>query len=185
MEQENIISGTTEEEIWQQINVQFRTNPNPLDYTVIIEQNKRKVVLEIDIDLGGGFESGYENTTLTAELNPPPDFRFAIHDKNFIDEIGKFFGMEDVEIGFTEFDKKLIVKTNNKLRVRDFFSDEAMRKTFETLNDFTFGVTHNNNSTPLLEFRVETGITNTKQLREIYHAFISILIKLDNEVGLY
>lgn len=189
MEQENIISGRTEEEVWQQINAQFLTNPDPLEYRAVIVQEQRKIVLEIDIDLGGGLESGYENTTLTAELPTTPAFRFAIHDKSFTDEIGKFFGMEDVEIGFTEFDKKLIVKTNNKLRVREIFSDEAVRKPFESLNDFTLGITYNNNggsarNAPFLEFQTETGITNTKQLKEIYHAFISILIMLDNKVSL-
>ena len=188
MEQENIISGRTEEEVWQHINAQFLTNPDPLEYRAVIVQEQRKIVLEIDIDLGGGFESGYETTTLTAELHTTPAFQFAIHDQGFTDEIGKFFGMEDVEIGFTEFDKKLIVKTNNKPRVREIFSDESVRKVFESLNDFTFGITYNDNggsarNAPLLEFQIETGITNTKRLREIYHAFVSILILVDNKVS--
>ncbi len=53
MEQENIISGRTEEEVWQQINAQFLTNPDPLEYRAVMVQEKRKIVLEIDIDLGG------------------------------------------------------------------------------------------------------------------------------------
>lgn len=118
MDNANIISGRTEDEVWQQINSWFLANPDPLEYTAIIEQEKRKVVLDIDIDLGGGFESGFETTTLSAELKTASNFRFAVHEQHFSDEIGKFFGMEDVEIGYNEFDKKLIVKTNDPIRVK-------------------------------------------------------------------
>lgn len=90
MEHENIISGRTEEEVWQQINNQFLANPDPLEYSAVIVQENRKIVLDIDIDLGGGFESGYETTALTAELHTAPAFRFAIHGQHFSDEIGNF-----------------------------------------------------------------------------------------------
>lgn len=187
MEQENIIAGRNEEEVWQQINAQFLANPDPLEYMGVIVQGNRKIVLAIDIDLGGGFESGYESTTITAELLTAPTFRFAIHEQHFTDEIGKFFGMEDVEIGFNEFDKKLIVKTTDKLRIREIFSDESVRKCFESLKDFTFGITSKNDvssgNTTFLELMIESGITNPKQLRELYRAFFSVLVSLDKEVN--
>ncbi len=189
MKQENIISGRTEEEVWKQINAQFLANPDPLEYSVLIVQETRKVVLDIDIDLGGGFESGYETTSFTAELFTAPAFRFAIHEQHFTDEIGKFFGMEDVEIGFSEFDKKLIVKTNDRLRIREIFSEESLRKVVESLNDFTFGITYRKDKSSernhlFLELQIESGITNPKQLREIYHAFFSVLILVDEEISL-
>lgn len=184
MEQQNI-TGRTEEEVWEQINAQFLLNPDPLDYTAVIEQENRKIVLDIDIDLGGGFESGYENTILSADLHTSPAFRFAIHHQNFTDEIGKFFGMEDVQIGFSEFDEQLIVKTNDKQRVREIFSDVEVRKVFETLTAFTFGITHhkagNEKNAPFLELQIERGITNPAKLREIYHAFFSVLVVVDTE----
>ena len=99
MTNENFIKGSGEDEIWQQINDQFLQNSDPLEYTAIIEQENRKVILDIDIDLGGGFESGYETTSLTAPLHHTTDFKFAIHEEHFTDEIGKFFGMQDVVIG--------------------------------------------------------------------------------------
>lgn len=185
MKQENIISGRTEEEVWREINAQFLSNPDPLEYTAIIVQENRKIVLDIDIDLGGGFESGYETTALTAELHTAPAFRFSIHDQQFTDEIGKLFGMEDVQIGFSEFDKKLIVKTNDKLRIRELFSDELVRKPFQSLNNFKFGITDyddGDRNFPRLELRIESGITNPKELREIYHGFFSVLVSIDKEV---
>lgn len=187
MKQENIISGRTEDEVWKQVNAQFLANPDPLEYTAVIVQEDKKIVLDIDIDLGGGFESGYETTAFTAELHNAPAFRFAIHEQHFTDEIGKFFGMEDVEIGFIEFDKKLIVKTNDKLRIREIFNDEQVRKVFQSLNDFKFGITYRKDKSseknhPFLELQIESAITNPRQLREIYHTFFSVLVLVDKEI---
>lgn len=184
MSHENFISGRTQDEVWEKITAQFLDDPDPLEYSAVIEHESRKIALNIDIDLGGGFESGFESTTFAAHLNTSPSFRFAIHEKHFTDEIGKFFGMEDVEIGFEEFDKALIVKTNDTLKLKDIFSDSAVRAVFQSLTDFTFGITHHHASgdlpgEPFLELQIEHGITNVERLRQIYNAFYSVLAKVD------
>ena len=74
MNNENIVSGNTEEEIWQQINEQFTNNPEPLEYAVVVLQATKKIAIDIDIDLGGGFESGYETTTFTSPVKASSDF---------------------------------------------------------------------------------------------------------------
>lgn len=179
-----IISGINEDEVWQQIEKDLTRNPDLLDYRAIIEQQKRKIFLEIDIDLGGGFESGYSTTTLHAPLQTEQDFRFAIHKEDFLDDIGKFFGMQDVEIGYPEFDKKLVIKTNDESRVKQVFSDRSVRELFKSLNDFTFGITKHtipdsNYKGAFLELIIEDGITDPDHLRKIYHAFFNTLILID------
>lgn len=183
MEIDNFIKGSAEDEIWQQINEQFLQNPDPLEYTAVIEHGKYRVVLNIDIDLGGGFESGYETTSLTAPLHSLTDFRFAIHQEHFTDEIGKFFGMQDVVIGYEEFDKKLIIKTNDDTRVKELFANPSVRNVFQTLEDFTFGITAHHASSSeskeaFLELTIETGITDVSKLRTIYNAFYTVLTAL-------
>ncbi|MCW3109070.1 MAG: hypothetical protein JWQ09_3576, partial [Segetibacter sp.] len=135
-------------------------------------------------DLGGGFESGYETTTLTAPLHALTDFRFAIHEEHFTDEIGKFFGMQDVVIGYEEFDKRLIIKTNDQAKAREIFADASVRTVFQSLENFTFGITthHSTDSTtkdPFLELIIETGITDVNKLRTIYKAYFSVLTAVD------
>ena len=129
---EKIISGKNEDEVWEKIKKELVANPDLLDYRVTIKQQKRKILLDIDIDLGGGFESGYSTTTLLALLQNEQDFRFAIHKEDFFDEVGKFFGMQDVEIGYPEFDKKLIIKTNDKAKVKAVFSDRDYHHAFRS-----------------------------------------------------
>src|ERR1035437_2133762 len=84
-----------------------------LEYNPQILHNGRTILLSIDIDPGGGFESGFESTTLNCRLEHDPGFTFAIHHETFIDEVGKFFGMQDIATGYMEFDKKVVVKSDN------------------------------------------------------------------------
>jgi hypothetical protein len=186
MQDNNLIKGNSEEEIWQHIAQQFLENPDPLEYVATIEHNTHRVVLDIDIDLGGGFESGYETTSFTAAINRPTDFRFAIHQEHFTDEIGKFFGMQDVVLGYEEFDKKLIIKTNDPQKLKQIFSEESTRAVIQKLENFTFGITTHhtgdcNLKQPFLELMVETGITDVSKLREIYRAYFAVLSALDTD----
>jgi hypothetical protein len=130
-----IISGN-EDEIWQQITSDFREG-DLLEYRAIIQQQNTRVLLDIDIDLGGGFEGGYESTMLRSPLKPNNNFRFAIHEEGFIDEVGKFFGMQDVVIGYPEFDKKVLIKANDEAKVKPLFADTSVREVFQSLDDFT------------------------------------------------
>jgi hypothetical protein len=182
--QENIITGSSKEEIRQQLTEQFNRNPDQLDYSATIEFEGRKVLIDIDIDLGGGFESGYETTTFLAPLHTEPTFRFAIHEEYFTDEIGKFFGIPDVELGYPEFDKKLLIKTNDPAQLHDVFADPVARSIFQNLEDFTFGTTthrskDSDSKIPYLELTIETGVTEANRLMEIYDAFYSVLTALD------
>ncbi len=118
MQEEKVVTGTTEDEVWQTITADLNKEPDILEYSVAIEQQNRRILLDIDIDLGGGFEGGYESTMLRAPLRIAENFRFVVHHQGFIDEIGKFFGMEDVEIGYPELDKNLIIKKKHDHHLR-------------------------------------------------------------------
>jgi hypothetical protein len=170
-------TGSTESQIWEQIANDI--NEDVLEYHAIIQQNSVKIYLDIDIDLGGGFEGGYATTAYRAAVNND-GFKFAIHEEHFTDEIGKFFGMEDIKIGYPELDKHLVIKTNNHDKVKALFAEEAVRQIFTTLENFDFGVrmhsvegSHTDQA--FLELNIEDGITDTSALRELYHAFYTVL----------
>ncbi|WP_256012586.1 hypothetical protein [Desertivirga xinjiangensis] len=178
-----LITGETEDEIWRKISDDLGQN-EPLDYQVYIESQGRQISLNIDIDLGGGFEGGYAVTSFSSLLHKNDDFRFAIHREDFIDEIGKFFGMQDVLIGYPEFDNKMIIKTNDEARVKFIFSDPGSRQVFQSLENFSFGVAHHHVADsefkePFLELIIEDGITEVAALRQIYNAFTEVLTKMD------
>jgi hypothetical protein len=183
-QQPKTIFGKNEEEIWQQISADFAADDDLLEYSAIINQGGCKIELDIDIDPGGGFESGYEFTKLISEIDKKNDFRFGFHHEGFIDRVGKFFGMEDVIVGFPGLDEKLIIQTNDKKKARAVFKNEDVRNVFESLADFSMHISHHEENGEIknvfLELEIQKGITNAAELRKIYHAFYAVLSQVNS-----
>jgi len=185
METQKIYKGKTEAEVWKQFEADFNREQDVYDYNAIIEQDGKRITLIIDIDLGGGFEGGYANTSFGAEITGPKGFRFAVHRDGFIDDIGKFLGMQDVEVGYSELDKHLIIKTNDEEKVKKLFTHKEVRDVFEKLDDFDFGirmhsVEHGDHKQAFLELNIEEGITESAELRKLYSVFYSVLDTIDS-----
>lgn len=177
------ITGNTTDEIWQQVTADL-SGDDIYEYNVLLVQGATKVELTIDIDLGGGFESGSAYVSFTAPVVPAHDFRFALHHQGLIDSAGKFFGMEDVVIGYPEFDDAMIIKTDDRDRTHKIFSDVNIRKTFQSLRLFTLHLTHHHVSEekqkqPLLELIIDEDITDPAVLRNLYEAFYGVLIGIE------
>jgi hypothetical protein len=182
MDDQRIISGKNEQAVWPLIEASLNTDE--FTYDVLIEQGGKRIQLYIDIDPGGGFEGGSELTQIKAPLPVNNEFRFAIHHQGFIDSVGKFFGMQDVETGYAEFDKKVIVGTNDAEKVHELFADTDVRDIFSKLDNFTLGIHahHIEDSEvkhPWLEFSSDEAIDDAEQLKQIYHGFCKVLERLD------
>lgn len=186
MEQIKIISGNTEDELWQQVVADFAKDDELLEYNVVLKQGAKDVSLDIDIDPGGGFESGYEFTRLGVEIQKKNDFRFSIHHEGFVDKMGKLLGTEDVLTGYPEFDKKLVVKTNDTEKVKAAFVNDNVRAIFQSLTDFTLHIAHHHiknedGKEAFLELEIQRGVTDLAELKKIYHAFFEVLTLVDSE----
>lgn len=171
------LSGNTPDDIWQLVAADL-SGKEIYEYNVFLLQDGKKVELDIDIDMGGGFEGGYQSTSFKASIASGHDFRFALHHQGLMDTAGKFFGMEDVVIGYPEFDEALIIKTSDRERVHRIFSDINVRETFQSLRSFTLHLTHFHKE-PFLELIIEEGITDVEALRKLYDAFYKILMAIE------
>lgn len=184
MEESLIISGNTVEEIWTQIDSFFAKDSEIFEFNAIIKQENHTVEFNLDIDLGGGFEGGYALTRFVSSLKIADGFKFSLHRQDLIDGIGKFLGMQDVEIGDPEFDKTIVIKTNDEERLKAILNNSAVLKVIETLPDFNFHIIHHHSArteveSASLELRIDEGITDTSKLRLIYAAFMLVLDKID------
>ncbi len=177
MDSKKIISGNTETEIWDQIENDLRSDPSLLQYQAEINQSGNTIYLDIDVDLGGGFEGGYELTSFVAPLVLNTNFRFALHHEEFLDEIGKFFWMEDLITGFPEFDTKVVVKTNNINKLQEIFLEADLRSAIQSLDVFRFYIEEENNKLKLV-LEIEEAITDHIRLKAIYKAFHTVLAKI-------
>jgi hypothetical protein len=178
MAEEKTFSANDASKLWQLVKSDMATRGDFLQYDVSLELPASKTLLTIDIDLGGGFQGGISTTTFKAHLSAVPAFRFAIHDETFMDEIGKFFGMQDVIIGYPEFDDLLIIKTDNEEMTRLMFSEPDTRKTIQSLTNFSLFVEHTEGSPSSLHLIINEGITAAEKLEELHSAFLSVLTNL-------
>jgi hypothetical protein len=178
METLKMIQGSTTNEIWQQVTNDL-AGKDILEYDVVLQQEGLPaILLEIEIDLGGGFEGGYEWTRFSAPVSVQDDFRFALHHESFLDKAGKLLGLEDKVIGYEDFDAAVIVKTNDEQKVKAIFADAATRNFFQTLEDFNLHIVHHENASTKLELEIERGITDPTELRTAYEAFSKVLVQL-------
>ena len=180
-------SGATEDEIWQQITADMQQQGDILEYTAEINQQGRTIFLDIDIDLGGGFESGYETTKFLAPLPSNPTLRFHIHPEDWVSEIGKMLGMEDVELGFPRLDKAYIVKTNQPETLKALFAGEETRATLRKYHDCDLRIItshENDQETTSLSLWYETAITDPAALREIYHVMYTLAEQIEQLHGI-
>ena len=174
------ISGATPAEVWQQVAQDLKSQPELLQYSAILNQGAHSVVLDIDIDLGGGFESGFATTILSARFANPHGLSFAVYPQHFTDGLGKLFGMQDVVLGYPDFDEKLIVKGTHENLLPPLFADATVRQALLQLTEFTFEINlpDDAHDEAVLELFIEEGITNPARLEQLYHAFVSVLDKL-------
>ncbi|MGV3656557.1 MAG: hypothetical protein ACO1NX_01335, partial [Chitinophagaceae bacterium] len=127
MMEETIINAHSEAEITERLADYLQREGDSFQHRVRLQQGGKNVLLNIDIDPGGGFESGYATTRFSAPVAATNDFAFTIHPEGFLSDFAKLFGLQDEVVGYPEFDKKVIIKTNNAEKVKQVFSDAATR----------------------------------------------------------
>lgn len=176
MQERTLITGNNKETMVQNLSTYFGQQPEAFQHSLTLLQGERQVLLEIDIDPGGGFESGYATTRFSAPVQIQNDFAFTIHPEGFLADFAKLFGLQDEVIGYPEFDKKVIIKTNNKEKVTSIFKDAGTRQVFATLENYTLQLQQGGetDSQRLLLLNIEEGITDGTTVGQLYQAFCDV-----------
>ncbi|RSK32441.1 hypothetical protein [Hymenobacter metallilatus] len=165
----------SESELWQQVAADIARQPDMYDYSADLHQQDFRVRLELDIDLGGGFEGGYELTTLTASVPAHMAFHFALHEQDWVHEVGKLLGLQDVEVGDPALDAAFIITTNQPDTLRQLLADPEVRATLLRYPDARLALapaSHAPDAPVQLTFTAERAITEPAQLQEIYHMLL-------------
>jgi hypothetical protein len=182
-EEEKVITATSEDQLWDEIIADFKRDPDPLEYHAVLEQNERRVVLDIFNNHAVGFEA-VAYTTFSSYIFGRDNFKFSVHNQSFTDEIGKFFGMQDIILGFKDFDSRFVVKANDENRTAKLFADQRIRDTLLSLPHVHFAIVeyemeNGDGKAPFLELKVDRAITDPLQLRQIYSAFFEVLLAIE------
>jgi len=184
MEDEKTISAPNEELIWEQLATDFKLDPEPVEYNAVLEQSDRRILLDIFNNHEVSFRAE-SFTILTSYLYSRTNFRFALHKESFIDEIGKFCGMQDYILGYKEFDDRFVIKTNDEEKTAVLFADPAIRKMLLSLPELTFGTVeytleNADGKAPFLELKIEKAINDLTVLRKTYRTFYRVLESMES-----
>ena len=84
--------------------------------------------------------SHHHFTRFRAPYVNPDGFRFRIYRKHFFTPLAKLLGIQDIEIGQSEFDHAFVIQGNDEERVRALFADESIRHLVAAQPDVSFMV---------------------------------------------
>ena len=113
-------------------------------------------------------------------------FRFTLYRRSAFSDLGKFFGMQDIEVGHTPFDDDFIVKANDEHRVRALLANPTVRALVEQQPDIHLSVQddegwfgkHFPEGVDELYFRVTGIIKDIDRLKRAYELFAETLDEL-------
>ncbi len=178
MPHSNIIKAKSEDEIWKKISDQLKNDLGKKDYSALIEDEQYSILLDIDIDPEGGSDDGELLTSLTAKLSDEQHVRFSITHQGFKSEVKKIFGMQDIEIGFQEFDNKFIIKGNETEKVKEIFSNEELRFALLKFDNIIFEIRDHKigaHKEVVLALDISEVVNDPLQLRSLYKSFKLVL----------
>ena len=133
--------------------------------------------------------NGKTSTTFTRMRTPyvnKDGFRFKIYRKNIFSELGKLFGMQDIQIGIPSFDEKFIIKGNNAFKIKELFADSKIRELIEIQPNVYFSVKDDEGwfrtvfpeGVDELYFQVVGVIKDPERLKGLFDLFAEILNQL-------
>jgi hypothetical protein len=110
-------------------------------------------------------------------------FRFTIYRKSLFSGLGKFFGMQDIEIGDPEFDRDFIIKSNNAAKAMALFSNQKISRLIQAQPSIHLQVkgdegwfgTSFPQGVDELYFQVMGVIKDIERLKTLYALFAEVL----------
>ena len=125
-------------------------------------------------------------TRMRAPYVNPDGFRFNIYRRGLFSGVGKRLGMQDVEVGFEEFDNDFIIKGNDEGKLRQLFANTNIRALISSQKDINFSVKDDEGwfgpkfpeEVDELAFVVTGVIKDAGRLKQLYELFAATLDEL-------
>jgi hypothetical protein len=67
-------------------------------------------------------------TRVRAMFISKDNFLFTLYQQDIFSEIAKFFGMQDIEVGHSDFDSSFVIKSNNANQIKALLKNKELRK---------------------------------------------------------
>jgi len=164
--------GPSKNEIWKEfskeIDAQYLERGFWKDSKVEAKVDNWTIVLDTYTVSTG--KSSITYTRIRAPFVNENNFYFKIYRAGFFSEIGKKLGMQDIIIGYDEFDENFIIKGNDEKKVKKLFSNKRIRELIE------------NQPKIILEIKEDEGRFGTRlpeDVTELYFSVVGVIKDID------
>jgi hypothetical protein len=125
--------GPSQEEIWRQLcdEMQARYVDGGLWKGAKVQADHGQWTITLDTFTVSNGKTSTTYTRLRAPYVNKDNFRFTIYRAGFFTELGKLLGMQDVEVGYPEFDEAFVIKGNDEMKLRALFANPRIRQLIE------------------------------------------------------
>ena len=124
------IFGPSKDQVWRQLCNEMggeftdRTFFRASKFSVRVKQ----WTITLDTYTSGDSDSSTTYTRMRAPYVNPDGFRFEVYRHGWSSGVGKFLGMQDIEVGVPDFDADFVIKGNDESKVRQLFSNPRIRQ---------------------------------------------------------
>src|SRR5271166_943614 len=178
--------GPSKEEVWRQFSQEIGAEFVKGRLWNEVQAHVGPWTITLDTYTESSGESHVTYTRMRAPYINPEGFRFTIYRKNLFSDLGKFLGMQDIEVGDPEFDEAFIIKGNDESKVRDLFANSKIRQMIQAQPNIRLRVKDSEGwfgpkfpeNVDELHFEVVGVIKNVKRLRALFDLFAAVLDQL-------
>lgn len=182
------VLGPSQEEVWKQFADEIGAK---FDKGSLVEA--KKIVSKFDpwtitIDtynqsIAGKVSIPY--TRFTSKFINEDNFRFEIFKRNRLNDLTLKVGMQDINIGYRDFDEDFIIKGNDEEKIKELFSNDKIRELLCNqanirlrINDRGWFTEDLPDGVDVLHLETNTVVKDINELRELYMIFVLVLNKL-------
>ncbi len=180
--------GPSREEIWRQFCDQTHSTYVAGSFLKSdkVEATHDQWTVTLDLYVVSTGKSSVTYTRMRAPYVNPDGFRFNVYQKSVFTEIGKWFGMQDVTVGYEAFDQNFVIQGNDEQKLRRLFSSQKIRDLITAQPNIRFSVKDDegfwSNNFPEgvdeLYFQVVGVIKDVERLKLLYDLFAETLDEL-------
>jgi len=180
--------GPSKEEIWRQLCTQTGADyvEGGLWRGDKVQARVKEWIVTLDCYSVHSGKSHHHYTRIRAPFVNADGFRFLVYRAGIFTEIGKFMGMQDVEVGFADFDRDFVIRGTDESRLRQLFANEKVRTLLHEQPDVRFEVIDDEGwfgadfpeGVDELRFQVYGIIKDISRLKQLFELFAVTLDQL-------
>jgi hypothetical protein len=177
--------GPSRDEVWRQLSQEMngRFTQGTWGKGSKVEVRVHQWTITLDTYVVSTGKSAIVFTRMRAPYVNADSFRFTVFPQGFFAKIGKMFGMQDVEVGFEEFDKSFVIKGTDETRLRQLFANRGIRELIQQLKNFHLEVKDDEGyfgsdfpeGVDELWLQILGVIKDREQLRNMFDLFAAVL----------